>query len=273
MGSIDLHQKIKQAARAWRDSAYEGASAVTQRLLEFWLKQDHFLADESEFRFWRAQREAVEALIYVYEVCRYHNLYSLSRNLGISLTFDPTTDNWPKYCFKMATGSGKTFVMAMAIVWQYFNHFFGTENGCRYTSKFVLIAPNLIVLDRLDEAFRDNQIFREYRFIPPEWEADWDFLRIYQSQVSPPTARGVLYLTNVQQLYEAPEEEDINALAEALGDPVIKGAGGRPSADHPPDFRLASPGAPCIISAGLTKTRAPRCSRPGPNTKGSVPWA
>jgi type III restriction enzyme len=224
MATIELDTKLKSAVSAWRQKRYEGASAVTQRLLEFWFKEDHSLADQSEFRFWRAQQEAIEALIYIYEVCRYHSLYSLSRNFGVSLTFDPTTDNWPKYCFKMATGSGKTFVMAMAIVWQYFNRFHRTENGCRYTSKFALIAPNLIVLDRLDEAFRDNAIFREYPFIPPEWQADWDFLRIYQSQVSPPTARGVLYLTNVQQLYEAPEEEEVNALAEALGPPVTKTA-------------------------------------------------
>ncbi len=224
MAGIELNDKIKAAVEGWRDRGYEGASSVTQRLLELWFKEDHCLADGTEFLFWRAQREAIEALIYVYEACRYHNLYSLSRNFGVSLSFDPTTDNWPKYCFKMATGSGKTFVMAMAIVWQYFNRFFGTDNACRYTSKSALIAPNLIVLDRLDSDFRDNTIFRKYPFIPPEWQADFDFLRVYQSQVSPPTAHGVLYLTNVQQLYEAPEQQSINALAEALGDPVVKGA-------------------------------------------------
>ncbi len=224
MGVIALDQKIKHAVAGWREKGYERASVVTQRLVEFWFKEGHILADGTEFHFWRAQREAMEALIYVYEVCRYHNLYALSRNLGVSLSFDPTTDNWPKYCFKMATGAGKTFVMAMAIVWQYFNRFFGTQNGCRYTSKFVLIAPNLIVLDRLDADLRDNAMFRKYPFIPPEWLADFDFLRIYQSQVSPPTGHGVLYLTNVQQLYEAPEDEEVNALAEALGGPVVKGA-------------------------------------------------
>jgi hypothetical protein len=164
-------------------------------------REEHWLKDGSEFKFWRAQREAIEALIYVYEVCRYHNLYSLSRNFGVSLTFDPTTDNWPKYCFKMATGSGKTFVMALAIVWQYFNRFFRTENGCRYTSRFLLIAPNLIVLDRLNEAFEDNAIFQDFPFIPPEWEADFDLQLVYQSQVTAPHAFGTLYLTNVQQLY------------------------------------------------------------------------
>jgi type III restriction enzyme len=223
MAAIPLDHKIKSAVAAWRDKSYAGASPVTQRLLDFWFKEEHWLKDGSEFKFWRAQREAIEALIYVYEVCRYHNLYSLARNLGVSLTFDPTTDNWPKYCFKMATGSGKTFVMALAIVWQYFNRFLGTQNGCRYTSRFLLIAPNLIVLDRLNEAFEDNAIFQDFPFIPPEWEADFDLQLVYQSQVTAPHAFGTLYLTNVQQLYEEKGSAPANVLHEALGPSVIKG--------------------------------------------------
>lgn len=168
MAAILLDQKIKSAVAAWREKGYERASPVTQRLLDFWFNEEHWLEDGSEFKFWRAQREAIEALVYVYEVCRYHNLYSLARNFDVSLTFDPTTDNWPKYCCNIATGSGKTFVMALAIVWQYFNRFFRTDNGCRYTSKFLLIAPNLIVLDCLNEAFEDNAIFQNFPFIPPE---------------------------------------------------------------------------------------------------------
>lgn len=223
MAFIPLDNAIKSAVTAWREQGYEGASPVTQRLLEFWFREEHWLRDGSEFRFWRAQREAIEALIYVYEVCRYHNLYSLSRNFGVSLTFDPTTDNWPKYCFKMATGSGKTFVMALAVVWQYFNCFFRTDNGCRYTSRFLLIAPNLIVLDRLNEAFEDSAIFQNFPFIPPEWEADFDLQLVYQSQITAPHAFGTLYLTNIQQLYEGREEEPANALQEALGPYVGRG--------------------------------------------------
>jgi len=229
MAPIPLDHKIKSAVAAWREQGYERASLVTQRLLEFWFKEEHWLKDGvgassmMPFEFWRAQREAIEALIYVYEVCRYHNLYSLARNFGVSLTFDPTTDNWPKYCFKMATGSGKTFVMALAIVWQYFNRFFRTENGCRYTSKFLLIAPNLIVLDRLNEAFEDNAIFRDFPFIPPEWEADFHLQLVYQSQVTAPHAFGTLYLTNIQQLYEDKGTEPANAIHEALGPYVVKG--------------------------------------------------
>jgi type III restriction enzyme len=223
MAFIPLDHKIKSAVAAWRGKSYVGTSPVTQRLLDFWFNEEHWLEDGSEFRFWRAQCEAIEALIYVYEVCRYNNLYGLARNFGVSLTFDPTTDNWPKYCFKMATGSGKTFVIALAILWQYFNRFFGAQNGCRYTSKFLLIAPNLIVLDRLNEAFEDNAIFQNFPFIPPEWKADFDLELVYQSQVTAPHAFGTLYLTNVQQLYEERTTEPANVLHEAIGPYVVKG--------------------------------------------------
>jgi len=223
MAHILLDSKIKSAVASWREAGYQGVSPVTQRLLEFWFLEEHWLKDGSSFQFWRAQREAIEALIYVYEVRGYHSLYNLSRGFDVSISFDPTTDNWPKYCFKMATGSGKTFVMALAMVWQYFNRLFGTQNGCRYTSKFLLIAPNLIVLDRLNEAFEDNAIFRDYPFIPPEWEADFDLQLVYQSQVTVPRTFGTLYLTNVQQLYEDKSSEPVNAIHEALGPYVVKG--------------------------------------------------
>ena len=223
MAAIDLAQKISSAVLPWRERGYQGASPVTKRLLEFWFAEEHWLTDGSQFRFWRAQREAIEALIYVYEVCRYHNLYSLCRNFQVNLPFDPTTDNWPKYCFKMATGSGKTFVMALAIVWQYFNRFFGTEHGCRYTSCFLLLAPNLIVLDRLNEAFQENAIFQDFPLLPPEWEADFDLQVVYQSQVTTPHAFGVLYLTNIQQLYENKSSEPANVIEESLGPRVTKG--------------------------------------------------
>ncbi len=59
MAGIELNEKIKAAVAAWREKGYDGASAVTKRLLEFWFKQDHLLKDGSEFRFWRAQREAI----------------------------------------------------------------------------------------------------------------------------------------------------------------------------------------------------------------------
>jgi len=94
---------------------------ITKRLLNFWFNEDHLLEDGSKLEFWRCQREAIETLIYVYEICGYDNLVKLVQGMNVSLFFDPSQYRWNKYAFKMATGSGKTFVMAMVIVWQFFN--------------------------------------------------------------------------------------------------------------------------------------------------------
>ena len=214
---IELAQKIKEAVEVWRGRGYDGASKVTKRLMEFWFKEEHFLPNGDKFEFWRCQKEAIEHLIYIYEVCGYDSLYKLSQGFEVGVSFNPTQDRWAKYCFKMATGSGKTFVMALVIVWQYFNKFFSTSNDRRYSSHYLLIAPNLIVLDRLSEAFVDNKVFKEFPFIPKEWESDFDLQLIHQSKVVPVHSKGVLHLTNIQQIYSREPEEAINPLQEALG--------------------------------------------------------
>jgi len=227
MALIGLDQKIKQALQTWRQRNYEGASPVTRKLLEFWFKEEHILPDASRFEFWRCQREGIEALIYLYEVCKYQNLYDLARGFGVSIPVDPTKDLWPKYCFKMATGSGKTWVMALAIVWQYFNKIFGAANGVRYSNHFLLLAPNLIVLDRLygsaeedkidKSGFANNAIFYNFPFIPLEWREDFNLQLFKQSEVIPRTARGILHLTNIQQLYEREPARAINPVDEWVG--------------------------------------------------------
>ncbi len=227
MAIIDLDIKIKQALETWRERNYEGASPITKRLLEFWFKEEHILPDASRFEFWRCQREGIEALIYIYEVCKYRSLYDMARGFGVSIPVDPTKDLWPKYCFKMATGSGKTWVMALAMVWQYFNKIFETDNGMRYSSHFLLLAPNLIVLDRLygtseegeidKSGFANNAIFYNFPFIPPEWQADFDLQLIFQSEIIPRTGMGILHLTNIQQIYEREAEGHVNPLDEVLG--------------------------------------------------------
>jgi len=217
MNAIELDIKIKQAVRDWGEEGYQGVSEVTKRLLEFWFYEGHLLENGTEFKFWRCQREAIEHLIYTYEVCRYHSLYELSRGHNVSILFDPTKDRWSKYCFKMATGSGKTFIMAMAIVWQYFNKLYGQNGGIRYSSHYLLLAPNIIVWDRLRKDFENNVIFRDYPFIPLEWQADFDLQTILRSGHEAPHSRGVLHLTNIQQLYERREEEEKNPADEMVG--------------------------------------------------------
>jgi type III restriction enzyme len=214
---IELDEKIKQAVVKWRQEDYNGVSEVTKRLLNYWFVEDHF--DERSGRqlsFWENQKEAIEALIYVYEVMKYDTLLKLSKGFNVSLPLS-LDDPWSKYGFKMATGSGKTIVMELAIVWQYFNKIFNTDNGVRYTNRFLVIAPNLIVLDRLYQgSFESLKEIKNLPFIPPEWKDYFDVQLVLQSEKVPRHSRGIIYLTNIQQLYER-EQQPLNPVDEILG--------------------------------------------------------
>ncbi|MEM3870954.1 MAG: DEAD/DEAH box helicase family protein [Nitrososphaeria archaeon] len=213
---IELDLKLKSAVSKWKQESYKGATDVTKRLLRYWFFEQHYDERGRELEFWQNQKEAIEALIYVYEVMKLHSLNDLLNAFEVSL---PLTYQrpWPVYGFKMATGSGKTIVMEMAIVWQYFNNYFGSDNGVRYSNRFLVLAPNLIVLDRLyDGSFKDLREIKTLPFIPPEWKDYFDCQVILQAEKIRKTGKGVIYLTNIQQLYEK-EKEPINPVDELLG--------------------------------------------------------
>ncbi|MGQ9569806.1 MAG: DEAD/DEAH box helicase family protein [bacterium] len=101
----------------------------------------------------------------------------------------------------MATGSGKTYVMALSIVWQYFNH--KKENKDDWTSKFLLISGEKnVIYDRLKRDFKDGRIFKEKPFIPPEWQEEFDLRVILKEEPIHVVPESVLFLTNIQQLEE-----------------------------------------------------------------------
>ncbi len=209
---IELAEKIKSAVKEWREGGYKGTTETTKRLLEYWFLEDHFV-DGKPFEFWNCQKEAMECLIYVYEVSKLCKLSDLKRSFRVSLP--ATEDLWAKYCFKMATGSGKTFVMELAIVWQYFNKIY--ESNGRYSSYFLIIAPNIIVFDRLKESFQDAKEMKKYPFIPPEWRDDFDLQVILRGdERTSKYGEGILFLTNVQQLYPR-EEKFWNPVDEYFG--------------------------------------------------------
>jgi len=202
-----LVNELRKAVHTWRDQDYLGITDTTRRLLQFWFEEDH-LIDNEPFRFWFCQREAIETLIYVYEVMKKRNFIDIARDFGSGPIqgYDPTYDQYPLYAFKMATGSGKTLVMILATVWSYFNH--KKENKEEYTSKFLLIAPNVIVYDRLRRDFQDGRIFKEYPFIPTEWSGDFDLKVILREDPIHVIPENVLFLTNIQQLEERKSQKE-----------------------------------------------------------------
>jgi len=195
-----LVNELRKAVFTWREEGYLNITDTTRRLLQFWFSEDH-IVDGEPFEFWFCQREAIETLIYVYEVMKKRNFIDMARDFGAGPIqgYDPSYDQYPLYAFKMATGSGKTFVMALTIVWSYFNHKRGNKDD--YTSKFLVIAGEKnVIYDRLCRDFKDGKIFRELPIVPPEWQEEFDLKVILKEDPIHVIPEGVLFLTNIQQL-------------------------------------------------------------------------
>lgn len=203
-----LVNELRKAIITWRKDGYPNTTDTTRRLLQFWFEEDHIL-DEGPFEFWFCQREAIEPLIYLYEVMKKRTFIDMARDFGAGPIqgYDPSYDQYTLYAFKMATGSGKTFVMALAIVWSYFNH--ERENKEDYTSKFLLIAGEKnVIYDRLCRDFKDGRIFKNWPFIPPEWLEEFDLKVILKEDPIHIIPEDVLFLTNIQQLEERKNKKE-----------------------------------------------------------------
>ena len=228
-----LVPKIRTAVDQWRGEGYPGATETSRRLLCFWFEQDHKVGrgkSASKFGFYFCQREAIETLIYLYEVRRLYSMYDLARNFppeNGQFWLNPNEDDsFARYVFKMATGSGKTMVMGMAVVWAYCNAVLEPGSGMPRT--FLLIAPNVIVYERLKSDFEDGRVFRQYPLVPPDWESHWQMSVVLRDNPSTPSTLGALYLTNVQRLYDAPSDRaarnEPSAITGVIGAPVRKDA-------------------------------------------------
>ncbi|MBN1091959.1 DEAD/DEAH box helicase family protein [Blastococcus sp. TML/M2B] len=199
---------------AWRAENYPGVTDTTRRLLEHWFLDEHQTVDGYPFRYYFAQREAVETLIYLHEVTRTRSLADMvGRFARTPVPVAPQP--YPRYVVKAATGSGKTKVMSLAIAWAYFRALRDEADDVAPTS--LVIAPNLIVYERLRTDFEGGAIFRGDPVVPPEWRADFDLRVCLRDDPIPQQAPGVLALTNVQALYERRPSPDANPISVLLG--------------------------------------------------------
>ena len=195
---------IRRAVHTWRSRGYDGATHTSKALLRHWFETDHEIGGQ-EWLYYYCQREAIETIIYLREVMRMRSLYALAPQFDIEqrVMVNPAQDRWPRYVCKMATGSGKTKVMSLAIVWSYFNAQFESERRADYSQTFALLAPNVIVYQRLLDDFGHGAIFRTDPLIPKAWAADWNFSVRTRDDPYQSSTRGTLYLTNIHQLYES----------------------------------------------------------------------
>ena len=220
-----LVPKIRAAVDAWREGGYPGASEVTQRLFAYWFEDDHEVPGFAvPFRYYFCQREAIETLVWLVEVAGQRDARALidaysTRDGGHELP----PEDLRRFAFKMATGSGKTWVMAMAVVWCRFHKLMVPGSGL--STNFLIVAPNIIVHQRLEKDFASNRIFHRLPLIPREWKGNFVQDVILRGDAAEPSRAGNLFLTNIHQLYEAREKEWTPT------NPVVASVGKKPAKD------------------------------------------
>ncbi len=221
-----MRRKVKE----FRDSGYVGASDTSKSLLTWWFKTLHLMprADGSsaEFQYFFAQREALETIIYLYDVVGAKDKYDLMRfdSSGV-VTANMFDESWRRYVVKMATGSGKTKVMSLALAWSYFHKLY--EPDSELARNFLVIAPNIIVLDRIYKDFQGLRIFFEDPVLPENgyegrnWRDDFQLTLHKQDEVRVTRATGNIFLTNIHRVYSGneipPSPDDENTMDYFLG--------------------------------------------------------
>lgn len=214
---------LREAVKAWKAGGYKGVTDTTRSLLNHWFHTDHKLPSGLPFRYHRSQQEAIETLVFVWEFEKVRTRKALLERYALDLRnlHLPPYDDFARYCIKMATGSGKTKVMALAVAWQFLNAVREQNEVTKeYATTFLILAPNVIVFERLKVDFAGGRIFRADSVIPKELEIFWDFDCVMRGEAEKAHADGTLFLTNIQQFYERPdrsEGDEPEAMTQMLG--------------------------------------------------------
>jgi type III restriction enzyme len=219
-----LVPRLRKKVKEWRDSGYVGAAATSRSLLNWWFNTQHLLSrsdgDLAEFQYYFAQREALETIVYLYDVVGMQDKYDLMRfdssGTVSSGMFDET---WRRFVVKMATGSGKTKVLSLALAWSFYHKLYEPESGL--ARNFLVIAPNIIVLDRIYKDFQGLRIFLKDDPVVPDngfeghnWRDDFQLTLHLQDEVRITHATGNIFLTNIHRVYAgndlppSPDDED-----------------------------------------------------------------
>ena len=221
-----LRRKVKE----FRHSGYVGASDTSRSLLNWWFKEPHLLqradGNMENFEYYFAQREALETIVYLYDVVGVRDKYDLMRfdRSGIVSAgmFDET---WRRFVIKMATGSGKTKVMSLVLAWSFYHKLYEPES--ELSRNILVIAPNIIVLDRIYHDFQGLRIFFEDPVIPVNgfdgrnWRDNFQLTLHKQDEVRVTRPTGNIFLTNIHRVYSGedirPSPDDENTMEYFLG--------------------------------------------------------
>lgn len=211
------------ANRDWdKGSFLKNVSLVTGELLNHWFSDE--ICSTREYNFHEGQRQAILNTIYLHEVLDVKNVHDMYMKVQPELLQDidllnlkQDKYNHPKYAVKMATGTGKTWVLNALLLWQYLNAKYHNESSI-FSKNFLIVAPGLIVYERLLDAFLgkeriggtrdfDESDFRRFEklFVPPTYKEEiFGFIQnnvMKRDEISRKvTGEGLIAITNWHRL-------------------------------------------------------------------------
>lgn len=173
---------IRKEVKTWREAGYPKASRITKELLDFWFNNKERRAN---LRLFFCQREAVETAVWLNEIAeRDPNTGNYILNLLGERRHTVSKDDayvLPRTAFKMATGTGKTVVMAMLILYNYLNKR-ANPMDTHYADHFLLCAPGITIRDRLNvlqldysqrsSNYERTDYYHQRGLIPPQFEKE-----------------------------------------------------------------------------------------------------
>ena len=228
----------------WEQGSFiNKVSPITQDLLRFWFSPA--FSDERRINFHEGQKQAILNAIYCHEILKTDSVFNMYQVASSNIMDDKFLNSiqkdkysHPKYCIKMATGTGKTWVMNALFLWQYLNAKYNeNKESCSFTKNFLLVAPGLIVYERLLDAFlgkEDETGIRHFEtsdlkkneevFIPEKYrEAVFGFVQnnvVKKEEIGKKiTGEGIIAITNWHLL--AGTEEEIDTNVSPLKDPTF----------------------------------------------------
>ena len=234
-----LVAELRRKVKAFRDGWYVGAADTSRSLLNWWFNTPHLLpkadmtmADGTMaggtmaretmvvLEYYFAQREALETIVYLYDVVGVKDKHDLMRfdasGLVSGSMFEET---WRRFVVKMATGSGKTKVLSLALAWSFYHKLYEPES--EMARNFLVITPNIIVLDRIYRDFQGLRIFFDDPVLPDNgvdgrnWRDDFQLTLHLQDEVRITRPTGNIFLTNIHRVYSgedippSPDDEDM----------------------------------------------------------------
>jgi len=156
---IYLAKALEGEVLAWVDQGWPGITQTTLTLFNYWFKRD----EDTIERFYDCQRRAIETIVYCCEILQARTLKDLFDRVApeilhqhLPLKQEVESIPFPKYALKMATGSGKTWVLAALLIWQYFNRINDEKPG-NYSYRFLVVTPGHEVLNRLLDSFKGKR--------------------------------------------------------------------------------------------------------------------